>query len=64
MLRNSPDIIRRLESEGWVRVRVTGDHHQFRHPATGRRNTVPHPRKDIPIGTLKNIYKSAGWPDR
>ncbi|MFB2704814.1 type II toxin-antitoxin system HicA family toxin [Marinobacter shengliensis] len=22
---------------------------------------VPHPRKDIPIGTLRNIYRQAGW---
>ncbi|WP_147094468.1 type II toxin-antitoxin system HicA family toxin [Nitrosococcus oceani] len=22
---------------------------------------IPHPRKDIPIGTLHNIYRQAGW---
>ncbi|MEI6335246.1 MAG: type II toxin-antitoxin system HicA family toxin [Methylococcaceae bacterium] len=22
---------------------------------------VPHPRKDLPIGTLRSIYKQAGW---
>ena len=24
--------------------------------------TVQHPRKDIPTGTLRNIYRQAGWP--
>ena len=23
--------------------------------------TVPHPRKDIRVGTLRNIYKQAAW---
>jgi len=22
---------------------------------------VPHPRKDMAIGTLRNIYRQAGW---
>ncbi|MCO6524639.1 MAG: type II toxin-antitoxin system HicA family toxin [Candidatus Schmidhempelia sp.] len=24
------------------------------------RVTVPHPKKDLPIGTVKNIFKQAG----
>ncbi|MGZ9410377.1 MAG: type II toxin-antitoxin system HicA family toxin [Methylocystis sp.] len=61
MLTNSRDISRRLEKEGWRRVRVTGSHHHF--AKSGRRDivTVPHPRKDIPIGTVKHIYRQAGW---
>jgi predicted RNA binding protein YcfA (HicA-like mRNA interferase family) len=61
MLTNSRDIIRRLESEGWRLARITGSHHHFAKP--GRRDivTVPHPRKDITIGTIKNIYRQAGW---
>ena len=23
--------------------------------------TVPHPKKDIPVGTLRNIYRQADW---
>jgi len=23
--------------------------------------TVPHPKKDLPIGTLRSIYRQAGW---
>jgi len=61
MLTNSRDIIRRLEREGWRLVRVDGSHHHF--AKDGRRNlvTVPHPRKDISIGTARNIYRQAGW---
>ncbi len=61
MLTDSRDIIRRLEREGWVRVRVKGSHHQYKNPATGRRTTVTHPRKDMPIGTVRAIYEDAGW---
>jgi predicted RNA binding protein YcfA (HicA-like mRNA interferase family) len=25
---------------------------------------VPHPRKDLATGTLRNIYRQAGWPWR
>jgi predicted RNA binding protein YcfA (HicA-like mRNA interferase family) len=62
MLTNSRDIIRRLESEGWLHVRTKGSHSQFRHPVTGAMITVPHPKKDLPIGTVRAIYKAAGWP--
>jgi predicted RNA binding protein YcfA (HicA-like mRNA interferase family) len=58
---NSRDIKSRLEAEGWVLVRVKGSHHQFRHPGTGKTLTIPHPKKDIPIGTVRDIYRSAGW---
>jgi predicted RNA binding protein YcfA (HicA-like mRNA interferase family) len=48
-------IIRGFELRG-----VKGRHHQFRH-ADGRLVTVTHPTKDIPIGTLSNIFRVAGW---
>jgi predicted RNA binding protein YcfA (HicA-like mRNA interferase family) len=55
------DLIRQLESTGW-RLRATkGSHRQFRHPHKGLVVTVPgHPGKDIPVGTLKAILRSAG----
>jgi predicted RNA binding protein YcfA (HicA-like mRNA interferase family) len=61
MLTNSRDIIRRLEKEGWRLVRSRGSHHQFKHPKRLGRVTVAHPKKDIPIKTVLEIYKSAGW---
>jgi predicted RNA binding protein YcfA (HicA-like mRNA interferase family) len=32
----------------------------FKHPKKEGRVTVPHPKRDIPIGTLKSIEKQAG----
>jgi predicted RNA binding protein YcfA (HicA-like mRNA interferase family) len=57
----SRDIVRRLEADGWRLVRTKGDHHQFKHPAKPGLVTVPHPKKDLPIGTLRSIYRQAGW---
>jgi predicted RNA binding protein YcfA (HicA-like mRNA interferase family) len=55
------DLIHMLESAGW-RVRATrGSHRQFRHPTKGMVVTVPgQPGKDVPVGTLKAILRSAG----
>ncbi|TAN53798.1 MAG: addiction module toxin, HicA family [Methylococcaceae bacterium] len=58
---NSAEIIKRLESEGWQRCGGKGDHWKFRHPQQAGHVVVPHPRKDIAIGTLRNIYRQAGW---
>jgi len=57
---NSRDIIRRLRRDGWVSVAVVGSHHQFKHPAKPGRVTVPHPVKDVKIGTLKGIERQSG----
>jgi predicted RNA binding protein YcfA (HicA-like mRNA interferase family) len=56
----SSDIIRVLEADGWVLVRVTGSHHQFHHPTKGGTVTVQHPRRDVPVGTQKSIERQSG----
>jgi predicted RNA binding protein YcfA (HicA-like mRNA interferase family) len=58
---NSRDVIKRLEAEGWVLSHAKGSHYQFTHPSRPGRVTVPHPKKDLPIGTLRNIYRQLGW---
>jgi len=58
---NSRDIIRRLKKEGCLLHHTKGDHHQFKHPEKSGKVTVPHPKKDFPVGTLRNIYRQAGW---
>lgn len=58
---DSKEIIKRLENEGWVRVHTKGSHHKFKHPGKKGIVTVVHPKKDYPIGTLKSIFKQAGW---
>jgi predicted RNA binding protein YcfA (HicA-like mRNA interferase family) len=61
MLTNSRDIIRRLETEGWEIMRVTGSHHVFKKPGIREIVTVPHPKKDMGVGLVKSIYRIAGW---
>lgn len=56
----SQELIRMLEADGWKLVRVTGSHHQFKHPTKPLLITVPHPKKDLPIGTVHSILKTAG----
>lgn len=56
----SQEVIRMIEADGWYLVAVKGSHHQFKHPTKPGRTTVPHPRKDLPIGTLNSIKKQAG----
>jgi predicted RNA binding protein YcfA (HicA-like mRNA interferase family) len=62
MLRDSRDIIDRLRHDKYQLVSVRGSHHKFVHPVLRRVVIVPHPRKDIPAGTVRSIYRQAGWP--
>lgn len=62
MLTDSRKIARRLRAEGWTLLRVRGSHHIFRNPKTGATLVLPHPEKDLPIGTVRSLYKDAGWP--
>lgn len=57
---DSREVIRRLKASGWYQVNQVGSHVQFNHPARGGRVTVPHPKRDIPAGTLRSIEKQAG----
>ena len=56
---DSRTIIRALVAEGWELVATKGSHHQFKHPSRPGRVTVPHPKRDIPLGTLRSIEKQA-----
>ena len=56
----SREIISFLLRDGWVQVSQKGSHVQFKHPTKKGRVTVPHPERDIPIGTLKSIEKQSG----
>jgi predicted RNA binding protein YcfA (HicA-like mRNA interferase family) len=57
---HSRDIIKKLQHDDWHVVNQVGSHKQLRHPTKKGRVTVPHPNRDIPIGTLKSIEKQAG----
>lgn len=56
----SRDIIKALKADGWFEVAHEGSHKQFKHPVKPGRVTVPYPKRDIPLGTLKSIEKQAG----
>jgi predicted RNA binding protein YcfA (HicA-like mRNA interferase family) len=57
---NSRDIIKALEAAGWRKVARKGSHVQFKHPTRSGRVTVPHPRRDLPLGTLRSIESQSG----
>ena len=57
---SSREVIKILEKDGWYRVGCEGDHHQFKHLTKKGKATITHPKKDIPIGTLKGIEKQTG----
>ena len=43
---------------------VKGSHYQFKHPKKKGKITVRHPKFDLPAGTLRSIFRQAGWPWR
>jgi|RhiMetStandDraft_4_1073278.scaffolds.fasta_scaffold1077771_1 predicted RNA binding protein YcfA (HicA-like mRNA interferase family) len=45
---SSRRILKRLQQGGWRAVRITTI-------------VVPHPKKDLPRGLVRKIYKDAGW---
>jgi len=57
---DSKAVIKALKKDGWIEVDQKGSHRQFRHPTKAGRVTVPHPVKDLKIGTLKSIEKQSG----
>lgn len=59
MERDSRKIIQRLKQDGFVLVSVCGSHHKFR--KNERTVIVPHPKKDLPLGTARGIAKQLGW---
>ncbi len=56
----SQTIIKRLQAAGWYEVGQTGSHVHFKHSTKPGKVTVPHPRRDFSIGTLKSIERQSG----
>ena len=54
------DVLKKLEVDGWVIVRTKGSHRQMKHPTKlGTVTVAGKPNVDVPIGTLKSIWKQA-----
>jgi predicted RNA binding protein YcfA (HicA-like mRNA interferase family) len=58
----SREVIRIIEADGRHEVSQKGSHKQFRHSIKTGRVTVPYPKKDLPLGTVRNIFRQAGIP--
>lgn len=59
MERDSKKIVKRLLADGFELVGQKGSHHKFRKGSITV--IVPHPKKDLPLGTARSIAKMAGW---
>ncbi|CAD6544779.1 type II toxin-antitoxin system HicA family toxin [Paraburkholderia kirstenboschensis] len=57
---NSAEVVKLIQANGWRLVRISGSHHHFRHAFKAGLVTIPHPRRDLPAGTLNSILKQAG----
>jgi predicted RNA binding protein YcfA (HicA-like mRNA interferase family) len=56
------DVVARLARDGWIVARQgPGDHVQYRHPAKPGRVSLDAGAREIPTGTLRSIYRQAGW---
>jgi predicted RNA binding protein YcfA (HicA-like mRNA interferase family) len=56
----SAELIKLIEAEGWYLARTKGSHHHFKHPERPGTITVPHPKKALGIGLVREIKKQAG----
>ena len=57
---SSRELIKIVESDGWVLANIEGSHHHFRHPKKRGKVTISHPKKDTPIKTANSVLKQAG----
>jgi predicted RNA binding protein YcfA (HicA-like mRNA interferase family) len=59
--RKTADLVRMLEADGWSRVRTKGDHAQHKHPTKPGLVTIDLGQRELPVGTLRSVYRQAGW---
>lgn len=58
------NVIKRLEADGWFRIRSKSGHRQFKHAAkVGRVTVAGQANADVPPKTLKSIWKQAQLPE-
>jgi predicted RNA binding protein YcfA (HicA-like mRNA interferase family) len=56
---SSAEVIRVLQEHGFSFIGQRGSHAKYRNTA-GRIAIVPHPKKELPIGTTRSIIRQAG----
>lgn len=57
---NGAALIRKIKADGWLLVHTVGSHHQFKHPTKPGKVTASHPKKDLPLPTVRSVPKQAG----
>jgi predicted RNA binding protein YcfA (HicA-like mRNA interferase family) len=57
---DSRNVLSALKADGWREVAHEGSHVQLKHPTRKGRVTVPHPKRDLPLGTLRSIERQSG----
>lgn len=56
-----PDVILRLEQDGWLRVRLRGPHRQYVHPVKPGLLTIRrHLTDELAAGALRSVLEQAG----
>lgn len=56
---NSKKPVKLLKADGFELMSIRGSHHKF---SKGDITLIaPHPKKDLPLGVVRAIYKQAGW---
>lgn len=54
------EVMKILKDNGWKLIRTKGDHYMFEKEKRRETIAVPVAKKDISIGTLKNIERQSG----
>jgi len=59
------DVIKMIEKDGWILVRIRGSHRHFHHPAKSGTVTIAGKEAgkesiDMPAGTFNSVLKQAG----
>jgi predicted RNA binding protein YcfA (HicA-like mRNA interferase family) len=57
---SSREVLKSLNAAGFVVVAQKGSHVQLKHPDRAGRVTVPHPRRELPVGTIMSIERQGG----
>lgn len=58
---NFKNIEKKMVTNGWFLVRVSGSHYQYKHPTNKNTITIPnHSGKDLSVSILKNLEKMTG----
>lgn len=55
---SSRELVKLVTKDGWYEVNCVGDHYKY--TTKKGRVTIPHQKKDLPVGTVRNIFKQTG----